>query len=60
MFVFFFNYGLFDCFFKVKVVILEFQVGWIGYILDWMDVVWCGPFGKIIGMKEFLYIYFEC
>lgn len=42
-FVSLFNYGVFERFPRVKVVVLESQAGWIGYLLDRMDAVWEGP-----------------
>ena len=38
-FVALFWHGLFDRFPKVKVIVLESQAGWIGYLLDRMDAV---------------------
>ena len=58
-FVSLFNYGLFDRFPKVKLVVLESQAGWTGHILDRMDAVWRGPLGKTTGMKESPKTYFN-
>ena len=58
-FVSLFNYGLFDRFPKVKLVVLESQAGWTGHILDRMDAVWRGPLGKTTGMKESPKTYFD-
>jgi predicted TIM-barrel fold metal-dependent hydrolase len=58
-FVSLFHYGLFDRFPKVKMVVLESQAGWIGYLLDRMDAVFRGPLGKTTGMKEPPSTYFQ-
>ena len=58
-FVSLFHYGLFDRFPKVKMVVLESQAGWIGYLLDRMDAVYRGPLGKTTGMKESPSTYFK-
>jgi len=54
-----FHYGLFERFPKVKMVVLESQAGWIGYLLDRMDAVFRGPLGKTTGMKEAPSTYFQ-
>jgi len=54
-----FHYGLFERFPKVKMVVLESQAGWIGYLLDRMDAVFRGPLGKTTGMKEAPSTYFK-
>jgi predicted TIM-barrel fold metal-dependent hydrolase len=54
-----FHYGLFERFPKVKMVVLESQAGWIGYLLDRMDAVFRGPLGKTTGMKETPSTYFK-
>ena len=58
-FVSVFNYGLFDRFPEVQMVVLESQAGWIGHILDRMDAVWRGPLGETTGMKESPRTYFQ-
>ncbi|MGE0822049.1 MAG: amidohydrolase family protein [Candidatus Binatia bacterium] len=58
-FVSLFHYGLFDRFPKVKMVVLESQAGWIGYLLDRMDAVYKVPLGKTTGMKESPSTYFR-
>lgn len=58
-FVSLFHYGLFDRFPTVKMVVLESQAGWIGYLLDRMDAVYRGPLGKTTGMKESPSTYFK-
>jgi len=51
-FVSVFHHGLFDRFPKLKLVVLESQAGWIGYLLDRMDEVFHGPLGRTTRMKE--------
>lgn len=58
-FVSLFHYGLFDRFPAVKVVVLESQAGWVGYLLDRMDAVYRGALGKTTRMKEPPGVYFR-
>lgn len=58
-FVSLFHYGLFDRFPTVKMVVLESQAGWIGYLLDRMDAVYKVPLGKTTRMKEPPSTYFQ-
>lgn len=58
-FVSLFHYGLFDRFPTVKMVVLESQAGWIGYLLDRMDAVFRVPIGKTTKMKESPSTYFQ-
>ena len=58
-FVSLFHYGLFDRFPTVKMVVLESQAGWIGYLLDRMDAVFRVPIGKTTMMKESPSTYFH-
>ena len=51
-FVSLFNYGTFERFPKLKVVVLESQAGWIGYLLDRMDAVWEGPLKATTSLKD--------
>ncbi len=57
-FVSLFHYGLFDRFPNVKLVVLESQAGWIGYLLDRMDAVFRGGLGATTNMKELPSSYF--
>lgn len=57
-FVSMFHYGLFDRFPSVKVVVLESQAGWIGYLLDRMDAVFKGGLGVTTQMSELPSTYF--
>ena len=41
-----FQYGVFDKFPELRVVILEIGAGWVGYWLDRMDAVYESPIGK--------------
>jgi predicted TIM-barrel fold metal-dependent hydrolase len=57
-FVTLFNYGTFEKFPKIKVVVLESQAGWIGNLLDRMDAVWEGPLKATTLLKEKPSFYF--
>ena len=57
-FVSFFNYGTLERFPKLKLVVLESQAGWIGYMLDRMDAVWDGPLKASTQLKEKPSYYF--
>lgn len=46
------HYGLFERFPRLKLVVLESQAGWIGYLLDRMDAVYKGPLGKTTQLKD--------
>lgn len=58
-FVSMFNYGVFEKFPKLKIVVLESQAGWIGYLLDRMDAVWDGPLKATTALKEKPSFYFN-
>ena len=58
-FVSLFNYGVFERFPKLKVVVLESQAGWIGYLLDRMDAVWEGPLKATTQLVEKPSFYFS-
>lgn len=47
-----FNYGLFERFPEVEVVVLEFQAGWFGYLLDRTDAVFDVPLSHSTQLKE--------
>ncbi|MGH7960729.1 MAG: amidohydrolase family protein [Candidatus Binatia bacterium] len=47
-----FHYGLFERFPQLKLIVLEAQGGWIGYLLDRMDAVYKGPLGKTTQLKD--------
>jgi predicted TIM-barrel fold metal-dependent hydrolase len=57
-----FQYGLFDRFPKVKVVVLESGAGWAGYLLNRMDAVYDSPLGTGVRLKEkpSYYFYRQC
>jgi len=57
-----FQYGLFDRFPKVKVVVLESGAGWAGYLLNRMDAVYESPLGKSVPLREkpSYYFYRQC
>ena len=57
-FVSLFHHGLFDRFPKLKLVVLESQAGWIGYLLDRMDEVFHGSLGRTTRMKHPPSVYF--
>lgn len=54
-----FQYGLFDRFPTVKVVVLESGAGWAGYLLNRMDAVYDSPLGKTVPLKEKPSYYFH-
>ena len=57
-----FQYGLFDRFPTVKVVVLESGAGWAGYLLNRMDAVYDSPIGDTVRLKEkpSYYFYRQC
>ncbi|MGH8005648.1 MAG: amidohydrolase family protein [Candidatus Binatia bacterium] len=54
-----FQYGLFDRFPTVKVVLLESGAGWIGYMLDRMDAAYLTALGKSVPLREKPSFYFQ-
>ncbi|HKA54365.1 MAG TPA: amidohydrolase family protein [Candidatus Binatia bacterium] len=54
-----FQYGLFDRFPQVKVVVLESGAGWIGAALDRMDTTYETALGKSVPLKEKPSYYFK-
>ncbi len=54
-----FQYGLFDRFPQVKVVMLEAGAGWIGHMLDRMDAAYITALGKSVPLKEKPSFYFQ-
>ena len=46
-----FQYGVFDLFPELCVVILEIGAGWIGYWLERMDAVYESPIGQTVPLK---------
>ena len=48
----FMQYGTFDRFPKLKIVILEVGAGWIQYWLDRMDAVYDSVMGRDVPLKE--------
>jgi uncharacterized protein len=55
----FFNYGTFDRFPRLKLVLLESGAGWIAYWLDRLDAVYQSNFGRIVPLKEKPSYYFQ-
>ena len=58
-----FQYGLFDRFPKVKVIMLESGAGWAGHLLNRMDTVYkTALFGRTVPLKEIpsFYFYRQC
>jgi predicted TIM-barrel fold metal-dependent hydrolase len=47
-----FQYGVFDRFPELRVVILEIGAGWVGYWLERMDAVYESPIGKSVPLKH--------
>lgn len=54
-----FQYGLFDRFPQVKVVMLESGAGWIGHMLDRMDAAYKTALGNSVPLKEVPSYYFQ-
>ncbi len=46
-----FQYGVFDLFPELRVVILEIGAGWIGYWLERMDATYDSPLGRSVPLK---------
>src|SRR5271166_1745838 len=56
----FFQHGVFDRFPKLRVVVLEAQAGWIGYLLDRADAIYQGTtLGGTVRLKEKPSFYFK-
>jgi predicted TIM-barrel fold metal-dependent hydrolase len=57
-----FQYGLFERFPRVKIVVLESGAGWAGYLLNRMDAVYDSPLGRSVPLKEkpSYYFYRQC
>ena len=55
----FFQFGVFDLFPKLKVVVLESGAGWIGYWLERMDTVYASPLGRNVPLREKPSVYFQ-
>ena len=57
-----FQYGLFERFPSVKVVVLESGAGWAGYLLNRMDAVFQTRLGENVRLKEkpSYYFYRQC
>ena len=57
-----FQYGLFDRFPRVKIVVLESGAGWAGYLLNRMDAVYATRLGETVRLKEkpSYYFYRQC
>lgn len=54
-----FQYGVFDLFPELRVVILEIGAGWIGYWIERMDAVYESPLGKSVPLKRHPSEYFR-
>jgi predicted TIM-barrel fold metal-dependent hydrolase len=54
-----FQFGVFDLFPRLKLVILESGASWIGYWLDRMDSVYAVPQGRTVPLKEKPSTYFK-
>jgi predicted TIM-barrel fold metal-dependent hydrolase len=55
----FFQYGTFDKFPKLRLVLLEAGAGWIGYWLDRLDAVYASAIGRTVLLKEKPSFYFN-
>ena len=47
-----FQYGVFDLFPELTVIVLEIGAGWIGYWLERMDAAYDSPIGKSVPLKD--------
>lgn len=54
-----FQYGLFERFPRIKIVVLESGAGWAGYLLNRMDAVFESPLGDTVRLKEKPSYYFQ-
>jgi uncharacterized protein len=54
-----FQFGVFEKFPRLKVVVLESGAGWIGYWLERMDAVYATPLGRNTGLSEKPSVYFQ-
>ncbi|MBI3246040.1 MAG: amidohydrolase [Deltaproteobacteria bacterium] len=54
-----FQFGVFDKFPELRVVILEIGAGWVGYWLERMDAVYESPIGKSVPLKHKPSAYFR-
>ncbi|HXQ23371.1 MAG TPA: amidohydrolase family protein [Candidatus Acidoferrales bacterium] len=54
-----FQFGVFDLFPQLRIVVLESGASWIGYWLDRMDAVYVMPQGKTVPLKEKPSVYFR-
>ena len=55
-----FQFGVFDLFPELRVVVLESGASWVGYWLDRMDAVYASPQGRTVPLKEKPSVYFRC
>jgi predicted TIM-barrel fold metal-dependent hydrolase len=55
----FFQYGTFDKFPRLKLVLLEAGAGWIAYWLDRLDAVYQSAMGRTVPLKEKPSFYFH-
>jgi len=54
-----FQFGVFEKFPRLKVVVLESGAGWIGYWIERMDAVYATPLGRNTGLAEKPSVYFQ-
>jgi len=54
-----FQFGVFEKFPRLKVVVLESGAGWIGYWIERMDAVYATPLGRNTGLSEKPSVYFQ-
>ena len=47
-----FQYGVFDLFPELKVIVLEVGAGWVGYWIERMDAAYESPLGKSVPLKN--------
>ena len=54
-----FQFGVFENFPRLKLVVLESGAGWIGYWLERMDAVFTSPLGRRVPLREKPSFYFQ-
>jgi len=54
-----FQFGVFEKFPRLKLVVLESGAGWIGYWLERMDAVFTSPLGRGVPLREKPSCYFQ-
>ena len=55
----FFDFGVFEKFPELRVIVLESGASWIGYWIDRMDAVFASPQGSVVPLREKPSFYFR-